>query len=472
MTSFRELALHGRLIDYLESQDINSPTDVQDTAIPVLLAGRDALVCAETGTGKTLAYLLPVMHQLLGNPRLLARESPHCLILLPTRELADQVYKQVLALAEASGVRAVLISGGQEFRYQASLLRRNPEFVVATPGRLTEHLARNSLDLGGVKCLVLDEADRMLDMGFREDVLAIAAHIQGEHQSVMLSATLKHKGIAVVAADLLHDPEKVLLSTAREVNKNIKLQMILSDDSEHKIRQLTWLLANEKHTKALVFVKTREAAEQVANALAGHSHRVRFLHGEVAQDERRKIMAGFREGRFKVMVATDVAARGLDVSDLDLVINYDMAQSGEEFVHRAGRTGRAGDEGLLISLVSSPEWNLCAGIQRYLGATFERRKISGLEGTYKGPKKVKASGKAAGPKKKKSAAGDKGGKGGKSGKGGKTAGAAAGTGGKRAVKGAGTGPRKTAGRTAPGGRGAGVQVEDKGFAPLKKPRLE
>src|SRR5690606_39671332 len=130
---------------------------------------------------------------------------------------------------------------------------------------------------------------------------------------------------------LLHDPEKVLLSTAREVNKNIKLQMIISDDSEHKIRQLTWLLANEKHTKALVFVKTREAAEQVANALAGHSHRVRCLHGEVAQDERRKIMAGFREGRFKVMVAADVAARGLDGSDLDLVINYDTAQPGGEF---------------------------------------------------------------------------------------------------------------------------------------------
>lgn len=455
--TFDELGIHPRLIENLLVQSISSATDVQEAALPVLMDGRDALVCAETGTGKTLAYLLPTMQLLLEDPEMMGQDSPHCLVLLPTRELADQVFKQAEALAQSTGARCCLISGGQEFRYQAAVLRRNPDIVVATPGRLAEHLARKSLDLSDVQCLVLDEADRMLDMGFREEVLAIASHIEGVHQSVMLSATLKHKGISAIAGRLLNEPEKILLSSAREVNKNVSLQMILADDPAHKVRLLLWLLANEPFAKALVFVKTRESTERVAAELASHNHRVRYLHGEITQDSRRKIMAGFREGRFKIMVATDVAARGLDVFDLDLVVNFDMAHSGEEFVHRAGRTGRAGQTGLMISLVAAPEWNLSAGIQRYLGVTFERRKISGLEASYKGPKKVKASGKAAGTKKKAGA-----GKG-KKAAAGKSRKASAST-----KDSASRGKTNTSGRSR-GRSAASTGVSEQGFAPLKKP---
>lgn len=402
MTSFAEFDLHPRLVETLGRLEMETPTEVQRGVLPLVKSGSDVLVCAETGSGKTFAYLLPVVSRLLADPSLKGQASPFCLVLLPTRELADQVYKQCLLLCESTGIRALLLSGGQEFPYQAALLRRNPEIVIATPGRIADHLARKTIDLSAVSCLVLDEADRMLDMGFRDAVLAIAGGIEKDHQTLLLSATLKHRGIGAIAASILDKPEKILLSSGREVNRNIKMQMLLADDASHKIRLLVWLLANEPYRRALVFVKTRETAEEVTRELQRHSHRASFLHGEVKQDARRKIMAGFREGKFSVLVATDLAARGLDVQELDLVINVDMAQSGDEFVHRAGRTGRTeGQEGLVVSLVSSPEWNLTAGIQRYMGATFERRKIAGLEGSYKGPKKIKSSGKAAGPKKKK-----------------------------------------------------------------------
>jgi ATP-dependent RNA helicase SrmB len=407
LATFLELGIHTRIIENLAAQSILEPTPVQDQVIPILQDGFDALVCAETGSGKTLAYVVPAVNDLAEDRRLLGADSPHALILVPTRELAQQVVKEIELACEGTGARVALVTGGQEFRYQASLLRRNPELVVATPGRLAEHLEKESLSIAKVRCLVLDEADRMLDMGFRDDVLAITSRIEPGHQTVMLSATLKHRGIAQIAGELLKEPKLVQLSSAREVNANVKLEMILADDTAHKLRLLTWLLANKPFTKALVFVKTRESVESVTSALQKHGHSVRFLHGELAQDVRRKIMAGYREGRFKVLVATDLAARGLDVSGLELVVNFDMAQSGEEFVHRAGRTGRAGQEGLLISLVSSTEWNLSASIQRYLNTSFEQTKIPGLEGNYKGPKKLKSSGKAAGTKKKKTKEKDK-----------------------------------------------------------------
>lgn len=411
MTTFSALGVHPRLQDLMAQRGFEAPTQVQAEVIPRVLASKDVLVCAETGSGKTLAYLLPLFSALLETPELLAQPSPYALVLLPTRELADQVFKQCQQLAESSPIKPLLISGGQEFRYQAAQLRRNPEIIIATPGRLLEHIQKKKIDLSSLACLVLDEADRMLDMGFRDDVLTIAAAVENKHQSLLLSATLKHKGITHIAEALLNDPEQVILSSAREVNTNVRLQMLLADDPAHKIRLLLWLLANEPFSRVLIFAKTRERTESVAKELQRHNHRVCFLHGEVMQDVRRKIMAGFREGRSKVMVATDVAARGLDVDELDLVINLDMAHSGEEFIHRAGRTGRAGASGLVISMISPEDWNLCTGIQKFLSVSFEKRKIQGLEGDYKGPKKLKSSGKAAGTKKKKPKPGDKAGKG-------------------------------------------------------------
>jgi len=409
--TFSDLRVHSRLQDLIHQRGVEAPTQGQAEVIPKVIDNKDVLVCAETGSGKTLAYLLPLFTALLENEKLLAQASPYALILLPTRELADQVYKVCQQLAESSPVKPLLISGGQEFRYQAAQLRRNPEIIVATPGRLLEHIQKKKIDLSNLACLVLDEADRMLDMGFREDVLTIADAVTGSHQSLLLSATLKHRGITHIAEALLDNPEQVILSSARAVNANVKLQMILADDPAHKVRLLLWLLANESYSRVLIFAKTRDKTESVARELQSHRHRVCFLHGEVMQDVRRKIMASFREGRNKIMVATDVAARGLDVDELDLVINLDMAHSGEEFIHRAGRTGRAGASGLVISMISPEDWNLCAGIQKFLSASFEKRKIPGLEGSYKGPKKLKSSGKAAGTKKKKSKSTDKPGKG-------------------------------------------------------------
>ena len=453
---FAELGVPDLLVQTLAEKEIDTPSAVQRAVIPVVNDNRDALVCAETGSGKTLAYLLPILTRLADDSALLAATSPYALIIVPTRELAIQVQKELEWLAARSGIQSALLTGGQEVRFQSALLRRNPEIVVGTPGRLAEHISRKSLVLDNTGCLVLDEADRMLDMGFRDDVLAIASHIQGGHQTLLLSATLKHKGIGAIAGDLLDNPETLQLSSAREVNPNVELEMILADDPAHKLRLLTWLLANRPFGKSLVFANTRVGVESVATTLQQHGYDVRYLHGEISQDARRKIMADYREGRFNVLVATDVAARGLDVAGLDLVINVDMAHSGAEFVHRAGRTGRAGESGTLISLVAAHEWNLSAGIQRYLNVGFKRVKVPGLEAKYKGPKKLKASGKAAGTRKKKKPT-DKKGAAAKRGK-------AAGLGSK------GRPDRKPRSGTARNKARVGGASSDEGMSPLKRPR--
>jgi len=249
--------------------------------------------------------------------------------------------------------------------------------------------------------LVLDEADRMLDMGFREEVLDLVRACKPERQTLLLSATLKHKGVMAIGEQILTEPELLTLATVRDKHANIQQQIMLADDVAHKERLLLWLLANETYEKALIFTNTREKTVELDHLVRRHGHRSGSLHGEMMQDERNAMMDRIRRGNNQVLVATDVAARGLDVKGIDLVINFDMARKGDDYVHRIGRTGRAGAKGLAVSLIAANEWNLMASIERYLKQSFERRLVKELAGNYKGPKKLKASGKAAGSKKKK-----------------------------------------------------------------------
>jgi len=395
---FANIDFNHRLLTGLEQLEISEPTEVQALMLPLAMQGRDLQVCAETGSGKTLAYLLPILEKLL------ATEAPEsatrALILVPTRELARQVFKTAKHFCDLTNLNAGLLTGGDDFKYQAAMLRKNPEIIFSTTGRLVDHLKRGSAELGDLEFLVLDEADRMLDMGFAEDMEMIVGQSSKDRQTFMLSATLRHEGIGRMAREMLNNAEEITTRTVKDQHEYIRQQRVLADDNAHKDRLLVWLLANETYDKAVIFVNKRIEVDRLNDFLRKHRNGIAMLHGEMTQDERNYVMQNLREGKRNILVATDVAARGLDVEGMDLVINYDLARKGDEYVHRIGRTGRAGKEGLAISLIGPSEWNLKASIERYLNQQMEARKIDGLEGSYKGPKKVKASGKAAGTKKK------------------------------------------------------------------------
>ncbi|WP_062265069.1 DEAD/DEAH box helicase [Endozoicomonas arenosclerae] len=395
---FSDLELHERLQKALTERKFSEATPVQAAVIPKALEGKDLLVSSETGSGKTAAFLLPAMDHFQNNPA--PRSSTRMLILVPTRELARQVLEEAEALARFTHINAGLITGGDQFRHQVNTLRKNPEILIATPGRLLEHMDNSNTDFSDLEYLILDEADRMLDFGFSPDMLKIASECREERQTMLFSATLKQKGMGELINMVLNEPESVTMSTARDKHENIHQQIMLSDDQKHKEKQTRWLLENESFDKAIVFTNTRNFADQLCGFLRYSDLKAGVLHGEMDHQERKKMMAMLNSGQINILVATDVAARGLDIKGIDLVINFDMARNGDDYVHRIGRTGRAGEKGLAIALIGPSEWNLMSGIERYLRIQFEKRSIKELRGSWKGPKKLKNSGKAAGSKKK------------------------------------------------------------------------
>tara|TARA_R110001606_G_scaffold1937_21_gene8040 strand:- start:20220 stop:21572 length:1353 start_codon:yes stop_codon:yes gene_type:complete len=396
---FAELNLHERLLRALEELNLSEPTEVQKQAIPAALAGRDLRVVARTGTGKTAAFVLPMLQRLLQEKD--AGIGTRALILAPTRELARQTLKQVEAMARFTFIKAEAITGGEDFKVQASRIRRNPEILVATPGRMIEHLEAGNLAFGEVKVLVLDESDRMLDMGFSDDVMRLAEACNPARQTLLFSATPGGEVMAAMVARVLREPEALLLDSVRELNEQVGQQIITADDRSHKERLVQWLLAHEPHKKAIVFTNTKAAADRLGGVLRATAHKVFVLHGDKDTKDRKLAVERLNSGAVTVLVATDVAARGLDVDGLELVINFDMPRSGDDYLHRIGRTGRGDGAGLAISLVESHEWNLMASIQRYLRQQFEFRVVEPLRGRYQGPKLVKRSGKAVGSKNKK-----------------------------------------------------------------------
>ena len=399
---FSDFALNDRLLKALAAMEFTEPTLVQARVIPVALKGKDLMVSAETGSGKTAAFMLPTLHRFLAKPA--PYSSTRALILVPTRELAQQVFKHCNKLADFSPIKAGLITGGAGFKFQMATLRKNPEILVATPGRLVEHLEKGTPDFKDLEVLVLDEADRMLDMGFSADVLKIVSYCKSERQTLLFSATLNHRGIAAMVEGVLHDPETLTLNTVRDERPNIRQQIVLADDLDHKQQLTTWLLQNDAYKKALVFVNSKPQTDAVAEHLRAQGLKAGALHSDLDQPARKRIMDLLHRGAINVLVATDIASRGIDVKVIDLVINFDMARNGDDYIHRIGRTGRAGEQGLAISLINAREWNQMASIERYTQQSFERRVIKALQGKFKGPKKLKSSGKATGAKKPKSAA--------------------------------------------------------------------
>ena len=386
---FSDLDLNERLLKGLDELGFETPTEVQGKTIPVACTGADLLVSAETGSGKTAAFMLPILNRFQNVKA--PRSNTRALILVPTRELARQVLEQTEALARFTFITSGMIVGGEDYKAQIKLLRSNPEILIATPGRLLEHMGKKEVDLSDLEVLVLDEADRMLDMGFSDDVLKIAEACKKERQTLLFSATLKQKGMRHVIKQVLTEPETLLLSTAQDQHGSIRQQAMLADDPAHKIRLVTALLKHEKYNKAIIFTNTREQTSALNTMLRKEQDlRVSALHGEMIQPDRNRVMMLLREGKVNILVATDVAARGLDIQGVDLVINLDMARNGDDYIHRIGRTGRAGQEGVAISLIGPNEWNLKAAIERYLQVKFELKVVKGLEGPLQRPEESKS----------------------------------------------------------------------------------
>jgi len=396
--SFSDFQLDKKLLAALPTLGFDSPTPVQQQAIPAALANHDLLVSAETGSGKTLAFLLPCLQQLLASPTTLF--GTKALILTPTRELAQQIAGQCQPFSQCCGLVSALVTGGEDFKRQQSAIRRNADIIIATPGRLLELLRAEAGDLSHLKMLVLDEADRMLDMGFSEDVLAIIETCKSNRQTLLFSATLSHAGVLKMAGQVLNDYQTLALNNLQEAHGNIDQEMILADGLDHKLKLLAGLLAQENTDKALVFTNTRDKAIDLQKPLQLQGFRVGLLHGELDQSERKRVMSLFHSGTINVLVSTDLAARGLDITGIGLVINFDVPRSAVIYIHRIGRTGRLDKKGKAITLVTSTDWNLAASIQRYLRHNFKLRHLDGLPGRFQGPKKIKSSGKAVSSKKK------------------------------------------------------------------------
>jgi len=396
MSGFHDLISAPQLRKAIAILGYEEPTKVQAEAMPKALEGRNLLVSSKTGSGKTAAFLLPCCEGMLAaepkNPL-----STRMLILTPTRELARQIVKNAQDLLKFTQLSVGMVCGGEALKYQKAMLRKNPEILVGTPGRLAEHVSHNSTDFSGLEYLVLDEADRMLDMGLSEDVLKITQTCDPARQTLLFSATLEQAG-------LRHLIKQVVLGEADEVYVDdapnaIQQQMALTDDAAHKEKLLLALLQKSTFAKAIVFANTRVRVAQLESMLRYGKFRTGALHGDITQDERRKVLDAFRQGKTQVLVATDVAARGLDIAGVDLVVNLDVPYSGDEYLHRVGRTGRADAEGRAVTFVSAADWNLMKGIERYLKIQLEQIAVPGIEAKYKGPEKIKKSGKAVGAKK-------------------------------------------------------------------------
>ena len=374
--------LDEKLLKALTKLQFENCMSIQAEMLPIAINGFDILASAETGSGKTIAYLLPVLQKFIQQPA--PNTATRCLILVPTRELAAQIETDCKALCSFSQINCKAMIGGVSFKEQKALLRKNPEILIATPGRILEHINQASVDLSDLEFLILDEADRMLDMGFREDVLEICNACKKERQTFLLSATMVHVGIEKIATSILNKAVHIEDGKYRQQESNIKQQTVLADDVAHKNKLVGKILQNDQDQKVLIFTNTRTQAMQLNAYLQYEKLNTAYLHGELSQEDRQMVMQQFRKGSTKILVATDLAARGLDIKDLDLVLNFDMARSGDDYLHRIGRTGRAGKTGTAISLINANDWNLSQSIARYLNVEFEEIAIKGLQAKFKG----------------------------------------------------------------------------------------
>jgi len=372
--NFSELGLKPALARVCQSLGYTEPTPIQMQAIPVVLKGSDLIGCAETGTGKTAAFLLPIIQRLQEQ----ARPGVRVLILAPTRELASQIEASYQSLAPGKGLRAATLIGGTGLGKQTSELRGRPAIVIATPGRLLDHVERGALDFAHIETLVLDEADRMLDMGFWPAIRRVLAMLPAKRQTLLFSATMSPE-IEQLARTNMKEPKLVEVSPRGTAPTTVE-QKAYPVALESKTALLLDLLERERFERVLVFTRTRRGAERLSHILQAREHKVNRIHADRTQPQREAALRGFKDGRHRVLVATDIAARGIDVDSVSHVINYDVPAAPEDYVHRIGRTGRAGNAGQAITLVSPVDELSMRAIERMTGQKVERVVLPGFGG--------------------------------------------------------------------------------------------
>lgn len=375
--SFDSLGLRAELLRAVAEQGYDQPTPIQRQAIPVILSGKDVLAGAQTGTGKTAGFTLPLLHLLSEAPPQRNPRQVRALILTPTRELAAQVGASVVEYGRHLPLRGAVIFGGVGINPQIAALRRGVDILVATPGRLLDHLGQRTLDLRGVEILVLDEADRMLDMGFIHDIRKVLAALPSQRQNLLFSATFSDE-IRALADRLLNAPVPIEVAR-RNTAAEAVAQTVHLVDRTRKRELLTRLILTKDWRQVLVFTRTKHGANRLAQQLDDDGISAVAIHGNKSQNARTKALEDFKAGRVQALVATDIAARGLDIDQLPQVVNYELPQVAEDYVHRIGRTGRAGNAGAAVSLVCVDERGLLQGIERLLKRRLEQEVVAGFE---------------------------------------------------------------------------------------------
>ncbi len=377
--SFLNLQLSEPILKAVKLCGYAAPTPIQRQAIPKALEGQDLIATAQTGTGKTAAFVLPALMRLSVPSKSTGRSrGPRVLVLTPTRELANQVTDAVRIYGKFMRIRSGAILGGMPYFEQQRLLSQPVDLIVATPGRLMDHMERGRIDFSRLEVLILDEADRMLDMGFSEAVDTIAAATPATRQTLMFTATMDNT-MTKLAQRLLKDPVRVEIAGKKTTLEAIEQRLHAADDMQHKNRLLNHLITDSSMTRAIIFSGTKRNADQLASELSAQGHSAAALHGDMNQNARNRTIMKMRNGKIRLLVATDVAARGLDVSGITHVINYDLPKNAEDYVHRIGRTGRAGATGIAISFASGKEMDSLRSIERFIGQSIPQQIIPGLE---------------------------------------------------------------------------------------------
>jgi ATP-dependent RNA helicase RhlE len=367
LTSFHHFGLNDALTRALAEEKYLTPTPIQAQTIPTVMSGRDVIGIAQTGTGKTAAFALPILHRLAADPRPLARKSCRVLVLSPTRELSGQILDSFRGYGRHLRISATLAIGGVSIGGQVRALLNGVDVLVATPGRLLDLVKSNALRLGEVEYLVLDEADRMLDMGFIRDIRTIVAKLPTQRQTLMFSATMP-RAIAELAAHMLRDPVKVAVTPVASTAERVE-QRVIRVDRANKLAMLVDLLRGEPIDRALIFTRTKHGADKVVRGLARAGIGAEAIHGNKSQNQRERVLAAFRNGQLRTLIATDIAARGIDVDGISHVVNLDLPDVPETYVHRIGRTARAGAQGVAISLCDSEDVALLRDIEKLIRMT-------------------------------------------------------------------------------------------------------
>jgi len=373
--NFESLGLNRHILDAVKAHGYETPTPVQQQAIPVALDKKDLLVSAQTGTGKTAAFVLPMLQRLAQDKKNSDRHLLRGLILVPTRELAMQVGESVVTYGKNLPFRSVNLYGGKKISTEKERLEKGVDIIVATPGRLFEHIQEGNLKLDNINFFVLDEADRMLDMGFINEIRAISEVMPKGRQTYMFSATFTPK-VVNLGKSLLRKPKIIEVARQNKTAETIE-QRVHFVNSDMKIDLLAYMIGSQNFQQVLVFTRTKDGTDNIAKELSEAGLPATAIHGDITQAKRTKALKQFKEGKFRVLVATDVAGRGLDIKDMDYVINYELPSVPEDYVHRIGRTGRAGKKGLAISLVSAYDVAYLFEIEKLIGLKMEEMKTEG-----------------------------------------------------------------------------------------------